>query len=85
MSLLKIIAIVLIVSGALGLFYESFTFRNEKNESRIGSAEFSVRENKADSILIWLGVGAIVVGGVIMLVENKKNEIQFSTMYVKKY
>ena len=71
MSAIKIAAIVLIVAGILGLAYGKFSYTKETHAAKIGSLELSVEDKETVNIPVWAGVGAIVVGGVLLLVSNK--------------
>jgi uncharacterized membrane protein YidH (DUF202 family) len=70
---MKIAGIVLIVAGALGLVYGSFSWTRETHEAKLGSIELSVKERQSVNIPVWDGVGAIVIGGVLLLLGNKKS------------
>lgn len=72
MNTVKIVAIVLIVAGALGLAYGSFSFTRETHQAKIGPIELSVNEKQTVNIPVWAGVGAIVIGGVLLLIGGKK-------------
>jgi TRAP-type C4-dicarboxylate transport system permease small subunit len=72
MNTLKIAAMVLIVAGALGLAYGSFSFTKETHEAKIGPIELSVNERQTVNVPIWAGVGAIVIGGALLLIGSKK-------------
>mgnify|MGYP003505312095 CR=1 FL=1 len=72
MNTLKIAAMVLIVAGALGLAYGSFSFTKETHEAKIGPIELSVNERQTVNVPIWAGVGAIVIGGALLLFGSKK-------------
>jgi len=72
MNAAKTLAIVLIVAGALGLAYGSFTFTKESHDAKLGPIELSVKDKETVNIPRWLGVGAILLGGVLLLVGNKK-------------
>jgi hypothetical protein len=72
MSIIKITAILLIVAGILGLVYGQFSYTKETQEAKIGSLELSVNETQSVNIPVWAGVGAIVAGGVLLLVAGKK-------------
>jgi hypothetical protein len=72
MNTVKIVAIVLIVAGALGLAYGSFSFTKETHQAKIGPIELSVNEKQTVNIPVWAGVGAIVIGGVLLLIGGKK-------------
>jgi hypothetical protein len=63
MSAVKIVAIVLIVVGVLGLMYGSFSYNKETHEAKLGPIELSVKDKQTVNVPVWAGVGAIVVGG----------------------
>jgi uncharacterized membrane protein len=71
MNPVKIAAIVLIVAGVLGLVYGSFSYTKETHEAKLGPIELSVKEKQTVDIPVWAGVGAIVIGGVILVFGNR--------------
>lgn len=73
MNTVSIVGIVLIIAGALGLAYGGFSYTRETHEAKIGPIELSVNEKQTVNIPVWAGVGAIVIGGALLLVGNKKN------------
>jgi hypothetical protein len=72
MSSTKIIAIVLIVAGVLGLAYGKFTYTKETHDAKIGPLELSVKDKETVNIPMWAGVGAIVVGAGLLLAGGKR-------------
>jgi TRAP-type C4-dicarboxylate transport system permease small subunit len=72
MSAIKILAIVLIVAGIAGLMYGKFSYTKETHEAKLGSLELSIKNKETVNIPLWAGVGAIVVGGVLLFVRTKK-------------
>jgi len=72
MNAVKIAAIVLIVAGVLGLMYGSFSYTKETDEVKLGPIELLVKQKQTVNVPVWAGVGAIVVGGVLLLVGSKK-------------
>ena len=72
MSGIKILAILLIIGGVLGLLYGSFTYTKETHDAKIGPLELSVKDKETVNIPVWAGVGAIVVGGALLFFENKR-------------
>ena len=72
MNPIRIVAIVLIVAGALGLAYGSFSYTKETHDVKLGPIEFSVKEKETVNVPIWAGVGAIVAGGLILLFGGRK-------------
>ena len=71
MSTFKILAIALIVAGTLGLVYGSFSYTKETHQAKLGSLELSVKDKETVNVPVWAGVGAIVVGGLLLLVPKK--------------
>jgi multidrug transporter EmrE-like cation transporter len=72
MSPMKIIAIVLIVAGVLGLAFGRFSYTKETHDAKIGSLEMSVKDKETVKIPTWAGVGAIVIGAGLLLVGGRK-------------
>lgn len=71
MSTVKILAIALIAAGTLGLVYGNFSYTKETQKAKIGSLELSVKDKETVNVPVWAGVGAIVVGGLLLLVPKK--------------
>lgn len=67
MNATKGIAIVLIVLGILALAYGGFSYTKETHEAKLGPIEFSVKDKERVNIPMWAGIGAIVIGGVLLL------------------
>ena len=72
MSSTKIIAIVLIVAGALGLAYGKFSYTKETHEAKVGPLELSVKDKETVNIPQWAGIGAIVIGAGLLLVGGRR-------------
>ena len=72
MNAMKILGIVLIVGGILGLVYGGFTYTKETHDIKFGPLEMSIKDKETVNIPIWAGVGAIVVGGLLLVFGNKK-------------
>ena len=72
MNATRAIAIALIVAGALALLYGGFTYTKDTTAVKLGPIELSVKENKTVSVPLWVGVGAVLVGGLLLVVGGKK-------------
>ena len=72
MNAIKIAAIALIVAGVLGLVYGSFTYTKETHTAKLGPIELSVKDRETVNVPVWAGVGAIVIGGVLLFFASKK-------------
>ncbi|HSL17157.1 MAG TPA: hypothetical protein VLB51_04555 [Methylomirabilota bacterium] len=71
MSALKIVAIVLIVAGVIGLVVGGITYTKTTHDTELGPLKLSVTDKETVNIPVWAGVGAIVVGGALLLVGRK--------------
>jgi multidrug transporter EmrE-like cation transporter len=72
MSPTKIIAIVLILAGVLGLAYGRFTYTKETHDAKVGPIELSVKDKETVNVPQWLGIGAIVIGAGMLLVGGRR-------------
>ena len=72
MNVVKIIGIALIVLGALGLAYGGFSYTKETHDVKLGPIEFSISDKETVNVPVWVGVGAIVIGGLLLVFGGKK-------------
>jgi multidrug transporter EmrE-like cation transporter len=71
MNALKLVAILLIVAGVIGLAWGGITYTKTTHEAKLGPLEMSVKDKETVNIPVWAGVGAIVVGAALLLVRTK--------------
>ena len=69
----QIVAIVLIVAGILGLAYGGFSYDKQTTGAKLGPIELKVTEKKTVNVPMWAGVGAIVAGGLLLVLGGRKN------------
>ena len=72
MNALNITAIALIIAGTLGLAYGSFSYDKQTDAATLGPIELSVTETKTVNVPVWAGVGAIALGGVLLVLASKR-------------
>lgn len=72
MSAVKIVAIVLIIAGLLGLVYGQFSYTRETQQAKLGPLELTVKDTETVNVPVWAGVGAIVAGGGLLLFASRK-------------
>ena len=72
MNPIKLLAIVLVVAGVVGLAYGGFTYTKETHHADIGALHMSVTDKKTVNVPVWVGAGA-VLAGALLLVVGKKN------------
>jgi hypothetical protein len=73
MNAMKMLALVLIVGGILGLVYGGFSYTRDTHEAKLGPIELSVKDKQTVNVPVWAGVGAIVIGGALLLFGNNRN------------
>lgn len=71
MNPIKIIGVVLIAAGALGLIYGGFSYTKDTTAVKLGPIELTVKENQSVNVPLWAGIGAIVVGGILLGLGGK--------------
>ena len=73
MNAVKITAVILIIGGVLALMYGGFTYTKDTQQLKLGPIELSVKEKETVNVPVWAGVGAILIGGALLLFSNKKS------------
>ena len=72
MNTVKIIGVILIVAGTLGLAYGGISYTKERQAAKLGPIELSMSEKETIAIPTWLSIGAIVAGAAALLLSGKK-------------
>jgi len=73
MNGLKVLALALIIGGALGLAYGSFSVTTETHTADIGSVHMSVDEKERINVPVWAGLGAVLIGGLLLAVGGRRS------------
>ncbi len=73
MNMAKLIGVVLIVAGVLGLLYGGFSYTKDSHDLKLGPLELSVKEKQSVNVPVWAGVGAIVAGALLLLAGGRKH------------
>ncbi len=68
MNFIKILALLLIAGGVLGLVYHHFSYSQDTHQARIGSVELSIAKKHTVDVPEWAAVGAVVAGVALLLV-----------------
>ena len=71
MNATKVVGIVLVVLGVLGLVYGHFDYTKETHQGQFGPFTFSVAEKETRVIPSWVSI-AVLVAGVVLLVVPRK-------------
>lgn len=72
MNTAKLVGILLIAAGAIGLVYGSFSYTKETEAVKLGPLELTVKEKETINVPVWAGIGAIVVGAALLVMGGKK-------------
>jgi hypothetical protein len=67
MSGFKLGAIILLVAGILGLVYGGFRYTQSTDTAKIGPLEITTKDKRRVNVPVWLSIGAIVAGSVLLL------------------
>jgi TRAP-type C4-dicarboxylate transport system permease small subunit len=67
----KLLAILFIVGGILALVYGGFSYTKDTHDAKVGPLEISVKEHETVNIPMWAGIGAIVIGGLLLTAGKK--------------
>jgi len=70
MNRTKTFGIILVILGILGAAYGGFSYTQKTKEAQIGPLSVSVKHKHLVNIPLWVGAGAIVVGGVLLLTRE---------------
>lgn len=72
MKAIKIIAVLLVAAGLFALVYGGFSYPKSPHEAKVGSVEFAVKSEGRTNIPVWAGVGAVVLGTLMLLVPIRR-------------
>ncbi|MFZ3183846.1 MAG: hypothetical protein A2Y50_01230 [Pseudomonadales bacterium RIFCSPLOWO2_12_59_9] len=72
MNGLTSLAVVLMIAGGLGLAYGGFSYTKETHTAEVGALHLSVDEEQRVNIPMGVGIGALLLGGVLLVVGRKR-------------
>ncbi len=67
---LKLLGIVLVAGGVLALVYGGFSYTKSTQQAKIGPLELSIKDTETVNVPIWVGAGALAIGGFLLLVRR---------------
>ena len=71
MNGIRLAAMVLVIAGVLALAYGGFSYTKDTTVVKLGPLEISAKEKQQVNIPLWAGIGAIVVGGLLLVMGRK--------------
>ena len=72
MNPIRLVAIVLIVVGVLGLAYGGFSYTKDTTVVKLGPLEVSAKQKETVNVPMWAGIGAVVAGGLMLVLGGKR-------------
>ena len=68
----KLVAIVLIIAGVLGLVYGGFSYTKNTTAVKLGPIELAVKEKETVNVPMWAGIAGIAIGGLLLVMGGKR-------------
>ncbi len=72
MAPVKILGVLLIAAGVAGLVWGGFSYTKETHQAKLGPIQLSVKEKESVAIPVWLSVGAVAAGTILLLLNRKR-------------
>jgi hypothetical protein len=70
MSGTKILGIILLVGGILGLLVGHVDYTKDTEKGQIGPIKISISETKSAVIPAWASIGAIIAGAALLVIRR---------------
>ena len=72
MNPMKIAGIALVVLGLAGFFTGGFSFTKNETKAQLGPLKVQVQEKESVNVPQWLSIGAVLLGGVLLVFGFKR-------------
>lgn len=72
MNAIRIVAVLLLVLGLAGFLTGGFSFTKESTQAKLGPLELTVKEKESVNIPQWMSLGAMVIGGVVLVLGFRR-------------
>ena len=73
MKAMRIVGVLLLVLGLAGFLTGGFSFTKDTTQAKLGPLELTVKEKESVNIPQWMSLGAMVLGGVVLVLSFRKN------------
>jgi len=67
---MRMIAIVLLVAGVLGLVYGGFSYTRQTHDATLGPLEISISETQRVNVPVWAGAVLSIAGAGLLLARR---------------
>ena len=68
----KIVAIILLVGGVLGLLYGGFSYTQDTTAVKLGPLELTVKDKQTVNVPLWASIGAMAAGGLLLVFGSRR-------------
>jgi hypothetical protein len=72
LTITRIVALVFIVAGIAALALRGFDYTKETHEAKLGPMQLTVKDREHVDIPVWVGVGAVGIGVVLLLLPARR-------------
>lgn len=73
MNGMRILAIIMMVLGGLGLAYGGFSYTKSTSTTDLGPISFEVKDRERVNIPLWAGVILLVAGGAMLMMPGRRS------------
>ncbi|MDP3227325.1 MAG: hypothetical protein Q8N13_05040 [Acidovorax sp.] len=73
MNAMRIVGVLLLVVGLAGFLTGGFSFTKDTTQAKLGPLELTVKEKESVNIPQWMSLGAMVLGGVVLVLGFRKS------------
>ena len=73
MKAMRIVGVLLLLLGLAGFLTGGFSFTKDTTQAKLGPLELTVKEKESVNIPQWMSLGAMVLGGVVLVLSFRKN------------
>ena len=67
---MRMIAIVLLVAGVLGLVYGGFSYTRQTHDATLGPLEISISVTQRVNVPVWAGAVLLIAGAGLLLARR---------------
>ena len=71
MDIQRIMAIILIIAGSLGLAYGGFSYTKNTHRADVGALHILVDDNETVNAPAWAGVSILIAGALLLIARRK--------------
>jgi hypothetical protein len=70
---MRIAALALLIAGVLGVAYGGFSYTKDTHDVKLGPVELSVKEKERVNVPLWVGIGAVALGGILFGMGGRRS------------